>query len=586
MAALPKSNGPRFAVFSCDKTTDFASMFVTLLAGPGQHWDIWKVFENEFPSEEKLRNYDGILITGSESNAHDLHIPWIARLSAMCKSISENPKQRLLGVCFGHQVVANALGGKSGRAPIGWRLGNLKFELLPQFFDRFDEHSVSEENSHTVCFHQDQILELPANAKVLARHAGCPYSMLLVGDNVLTNQSHPEFDTKFAKCLTKNCQKRGFITTHLGNAALITLDERHPNQKLDAERSMLSDYSKNLDKMFDLEEGEQEDLKRILLLGAGESGKSTIFKQMTDLYTEGRTDEDRLAVKPSIVLNIFNGIKLVFDAAEDFEADPDIKGTSLDSSEELRQLKEKVVDAAGAIHLDEDIVDSIKKLWASDEVKKVLDNRSKFQCPDSLEYFIESIDRIVKEGYLPNNQDILRCRVRTTGANDIFFSLEGVQFKMTDVGGQRSERKKWVSFMDNMHAVLFIVGVSEYDQVLFEDASKNRLIEALDLFEGIVNRDVFHDSDIILFLNKHDLFAKKLKKVPLTTLFEDYEGDPDSVDEALDFIRQAFEERNDVEGKDVYTHQTTGIDPENVKHVFHDVKDIVVKDSLKSAGFM
>eukprot|EP01083_Nonionella_stella_P072560 195692_1 len=450
MAALPKSNGPRFAVFSCDKTTDFASMFVTLLAGPGQHWDIWKVFENEFPSEEKLRNYDGILITGSESNAHDLHIPWIARLSAMCKSISENPKQRLLGVCFGHQ----------------------------------------------------------------------------------------------------------------------------------------SDYSKNLDKMFDLEEGEQEDLKRILLLGAGESGKSTIFKQMTDLYTEGRTDEDRLAVKPSIVLNIFNGIKLVFDAAEDFEADPDIKGTSLDSSEELRQLKEKVVDAAGAIHLDEDIVDSIKKLWASDEVKKVLDNRSKFQCPDSLEYFIESIDRIVKEGYLPNNQDILRCRVRTTGANDIFFSLEGVQFKMTDVGGQRSERKKWVSFMDNMHAVLFIVGVSEYDQVLFEDASKNRLIEALDLFEGIVNRDVFHDSDIILFLNKHDLFAKKLKKVPLTTLFEDYEGDPDSVDEALDFIRQAFEERNDVEGKDVYTHQTTGIDPENVKHVFHDVKDIVVKDSLKSAGFM
>src|SRR3954467_7976686 len=78
-------------------------------------------------------------------------------------------------------------------------------------------------------------------------------------------------------------------------------------------------------------------------------------------------------------------------------------------------------------------------------------------------------------------------------------------FRMYDVGGQRGERKKWIHCFENVTAIMFIASLSEYDQVLAEDRSRNRLKESLDLFEGIINLPWFNDAPIILFLNKDDL---------------------------------------------------------------------------------
>lgn len=86
---------------------------------------------------------------------------------------------------------------------------------------------------------------------------------------------------------------------------------------------------------------------------------------------------------------------------------------------------------------------------------------------------------------------------------------------MFDVGGQRNERRKWIHCFDHVTALVFVASLSEYDQVLFEDADKNRLDEALDLFKQIVNSKWFKNTAIILFLNKKDLFEMKLAKVPM-----------------------------------------------------------------------
>ena len=87
---------------------------------------------------------------------------------------------------------------------------------------------------------------------------------------------------------------------------------------------------------------------------------------------------------------------------------------------------------------------------------------------------------------------------------------------MFDVGGQRSERKKWIHCFENVTAIVFLVAISEYDQVLAEDASMNRLQEALTLFDSICNSKWFTKTSIILFLNKIDLFAEKLPKNSLS----------------------------------------------------------------------
>jgi guanine nucleotide-binding protein G(i) subunit alpha len=95
---------------------------------------------------------------------------------------------------------------------------------------------------------------------------------------------------------------------------------------------------------------------------------------------------------------------------------------------------------------------------------------------------------------------------------------------MFDVGGQRSERKKWIHCFEAVTSIIFCVALSEYDQVLLEESKQNRMLESLILFESVINSRWFARSSIILFLNKIDLFKIKLAKVPLEGYFPDYTG--------------------------------------------------------------
>merc|ERR1712154_106416 len=116
-------------------------------------------------------------------------------------------------------------------------------------------------------------------------------------------------------------------------------------------------------------------------------------------------------------------------------------------------------------------------------VRCTYENRAKFQFPDSGPYFFDRMDAMIAEGYIPTQQDVLRSRVRTTGIVETSFEIEGNNFKMFDVGGQRNERKKWIHCFENVSCVVFVAAISEYDQVLFEDDSTNRVTEALNLFD-------------------------------------------------------------------------------------------------------
>merc|ERR1712032_857631 len=100
--------------------------------------------------------------------------------------------------------------------------------------------------------------------------------------------------------------------------------------------------------------------------------------------------------------------------------------------------------------------DDIRHLWNDSGLQKVYDEKDKkFQLNDSAAYFFNDIERIGDNNYLPTNQDVLRCRVRSTGIDEVEFELDGLEFKMLDVGGQRSERRKWIHCFDCVTAILF-----------------------------------------------------------------------------------------------------------------------------------
>ena len=141
---------------------------------------------------------------------------------------------------------------------------------------------------------------------------------------------------------------------------------------------------------------------------------------------------------------------------------------------------------------------------------------------------------------MPNDQDVLRSRVKTTGITETTFIIQDLTYRMFDVGGQRSERKKWIHCFENVTTILFLVAISEYDQLLFEDETVNRMQEALTLFDSICNSRWFIKTSIILFLNKIDRFKEKLPVSPMQNYFPDYEGGPETAATTLPLLATTF----------------------------------------------
>lgn len=351
------------------------------------------------------------------------------------------------------------------------------------------------------------------------------------------------------------------------------------------ERAQLQ-AQKKLDRQIEkdtaLERDADDALKKLLLLGAGESGKSTLFKQMVSLYGKGYSEKERKTYRTVVYGNTISAIKCLLENLHELSA---TIGCKID--EENLERAAMLTELTGDENLTAEICDAIEVLWTKDSgIKTIFENRAKFQFPDSGPYFFGRMADMIKEDYIPTQQDVLRSRVRTTGIVETSFEIEGNNFKMFDVGGQRNERKKWIHCFENVSCVVFVAAISEYDQVLFEDDSTNRVTEALNLFDEICNSRWFTETSIILFLNKRDLFMEKIQKVPLHKCFNDYCGAENDYDMGCEYFREKFESKNRCQSKEIYTHVTCATDPGNVAHVFESVKDILIKQSLRDGGLM
>ncbi|KAF6774010.1 hypothetical protein AHF37_06136 [Paragonimus kellicotti] len=121
------------------------------------------------------------------------------------------------------------------------------------------------------------------------------------------------------------------------------------------------------------------------------------------------------------------------------------------------------------ITLDADMVTAIRQLWADAGMKECFERRREFQLTDSSKYYLDNFDLIAAPDYLPTLQDILRVRVPTTGIVEYPFNLNSTVFRIVDVGGQRSERRKWIHCFENATSIIFLAALNEYDQVLVEN---------------------------------------------------------------------------------------------------------------------
>lgn len=132
------------------------------------------------------------------------------------------------------------------------------------------------------------------------------------------------------------------------------------------------------------------------------------------------------------------------------------------------------------------------------------------------------MERISDNQYIPNQQDVIMCRLKSVGITDIQFTIGPLKLRLLDVGGMRPERKKWPHVLDGVSMVLFVINLADYDQKCQEDNKTNRMKESLKVFEEICSNE--NIPVILLFFNKEDIFLEKIKKVDLKCCFEDYTG--------------------------------------------------------------
>uniref|UniRef100_A0A1A8K513 Guanine nucleotide binding protein (G protein), alpha activating activity polypeptide, olfactory type n=1 Tax=Nothobranchius kuhntae TaxID=321403 RepID=A0A1A8K513_NOTKU len=352
--------------------------------------------------------------------------------------------------------------------------------------------------------------------------------------------------------------------------------------------------NKKIEKQLQKERQAYKATHRLLLLGAGESGKSTIVKQMRILHVNGFNAEEKKQKIQDIRKNVKDAIVTIVSAMSTLI--PPVPLANPENQFRIEYIKS--IAPLSDFDYPQEFFDHAKKLWDDEGVKACFERSNEYQLIDCAQYFLDRIDSVRQNDYTPTDQDLLRCRVLTSGIFETRFQVDKVNFHMFDVGGQRDERRKWIQCFNDVTAIIFVVASSSYNMVIREDNNTNRLREALDLFRSIWNNRWLRTISVILFLNKQDMLAEKVLagKSKIEDYFPEYArytipneatpepGEDPRVTRAKFFIRDEFLRISTASGDGrhyCYPHFTCAVDTENIRRVFNDCRDIIQRMHLR-----
>ncbi|PIL30842.1 hypothetical protein GSI_07010 [Ganoderma sinense ZZ0214-1] len=309
---------------------------------------------------------------------------------------------------------------------------------------------------------------------------------------------------------------------------------------------------------------------KVLLLGSGDSGKSTVLKQMRLIHRVPFSSQEIESYRQLIFNNLTHGLKNVIDAMEDME---------LEVSPENRDLIPVVEDASDIKDGEPFPVEfhtTLKRLWEDPNVQAAYARGNEAALPENLLYYFADLDRLFDPSYVPNEQDIVHARARTIGITETVFTLRDHDMLMVDVGGQKSERRKWIHCFQDVTSILFLVSLSGYDQCLVEDKDANQMQDAMTIWDSICHSQWFKQTSIILFLNKNDLFEKKVHNSDIKNFFPDYDGEAGDAKGGREYFKKRFArlaQKANAKEREIYIHVTTATDTAMLRVVMAAVEE-------------
>jgi guanine nucleotide-binding protein subunit alpha, other len=299
---------------------------------------------------------------------------------------------------------------------------------------------------------------------------------------------------------------------------------------------------------------------------------------MRIIHSSGFQEDERVQIKAVIYSNVVIAFRVLLEIMQDERLEYADEKTKVYA--DVLEDAEADVDAHQAFR-DARVKDAMIGMWKDAGVQKAVAKSHEFALNDNLSFYFKGIHRMFDPSWIPDDQDMLHARLRTTGITETLFELRELTFRMMDVGGQRSERKKWIHCFEGVQCLLFLAALSGYDQCLVEDVSANQMHEALMLFESLVNGDWFKDKPIILFLNKIDLFRDKLASSPISAHFPDYRGKDNDEEAARNYFANRFRAINKNSAREIYIYYTNATDTNLLKQTMQAVQDMLIQKNLQ-----
>lgn len=233
--------------------------------------------------------------------------------------------------------------------------------------------------------------------------------------------------------------------------------------------------------------------------------------------------------------------------------------------------------------------EDMKSLWEDPLVQEILSQR-RVRIEDSSGFFLNDIDRIVSRDYEPSDDDVVRARLRSVGVQEHKFTVDadqGREWIMYDLEGTRSSRASWAPFFDDMNAIIFLAPISCFDEQLREDRNVNRLEDSLQLWRTVCSSRILAKTQIILFLNKCDIFRNKLQRGVLVKTYVPSFGDrQNDVATAMKYFQHHFKEifkSCSPEPRPFFVYFTSVIDTQATAATLAMVQDSVLRQNLQTA---
>ncbi|KAF9444169.1 heterotrimeric G-protein alpha subunit, GPA3-like protein [Macrolepiota fuliginosa MF-IS2] len=326
---------------------------------------------------------------------------------------------------------------------------------------------------------------------------------------------------------------------------------------------------------------------KVLLLGGGESGKSTLVKRMKIVHQGGITRDELLEYRRIIYQNI---VELAQSVAI-YMRKTGVECKELSNQlfmEKILSYNSRLFDGFGTnVYFPPDMTKAISHFVMDSVVSKVVeDHMNGSSTLDSPMYFLNNIIRIGAPGYVPTEADVLRARSKNEGITETRFSRGHLSISVIAVNNQRSKHEKWLHLFESVTSVIFCAGLSDYDRVVFKGPGKSQTMmqESLRLFEFVVNSRWFIRTKVILYLTKFDLFKAKIGEVPLAKYFEEYTGGAD-VNKATKHILWKFMQCNRTR-LSIPSHFTQIQDTIDVRPMFAAVSEWILGNALANSGHM